>query len=76
MVQNNCTTFAVEALQSIGIDVPTTEHTQTLPDNIDEIAYGMPKWLLRKMGAYDLEGYSPGDAAMDIREYKENCETD
>lgn len=60
-------TFAVEALQSIGIDVPTTEHKWTLP---------IPKWLLRKMGADNLKGYSPADAAMDIREYKENCETD
>lgn len=75
MVNNNCTTFAVEALQSIGIDVPTTEHTWTLPDNIDEIA-GVPKFILYFLGAYNLKGYSPGDAAMDIREYKENCEAD
>lgn len=75
MVNNNCTTFAVEALQSIGIDVPTTEHTWTLPDNINKIAE-VPKWLLSLLGAYKLRGYSPADAAMDIREYKANCETD
>lgn len=75
MVNNNCTTFAVKALQSIGIDVPTTEHTWTLPDNINNIA-GVPKWVLSLLGAYNLKGYSPADAAMDIKEYKANCETD
>lgn len=75
MVENNCTTFAVEALQSIGINVPTTEHTWTLPDNIAEIT-GVSEKILGRMKVYELEGYSPADAAMDIREYKENCESD
>lgn len=37
---------------------------------------GLGHWGGKPSGAYNLEGYSPADAAMDIREYKENCETD
>ena len=70
MVNNNCTTFSVEALKSIGIDVPATEHTWTLPDNIDIIT-GYPKWLINLIGGYGIKGYSPADAAMDIKEFKE-----
>ena len=74
-MNNNCTTFSVEALTSIGIDVPTTEHTWTLPDNIDKIT-GYPKWLINLIGGYGIKGYSPADAAMDIKEFKEGCGLD
>ena len=75
MVNNNCTTFSVETLKSIGIDVPTTEHTWTLPDNIDKIT-GYPKWLINLIGGYGIKGYSPADVAMDIKEFKEGCGLD
>ena len=75
MVNNNCTTFSVETLKSIGIDVPTTEHTWTLPDNIDKIT-GYPKWLINLIGGYGIKGYSPADVAKDIKEFKEGCGLD
>lgn len=65
----------MEALESIGIDTPIKEHIWTLPDNIDEIT-GFSKEIIRLLGGYDLKGYSPGDAAVDIREFKEECELD
>ena len=66
VVTNNCTTFAVDALKSIGINVPTTEKTWTLPDNIE--------FIIRLLGGYDIQDYSPADAAADIAEYKANCD--
>ncbi|MEY8525267.1 RHS repeat-associated core domain-containing protein [Lachnospiraceae bacterium 38-10] len=75
MISNNCTTFAVKALESIGIDVPTTKHTWTLPNDIDEIV-GVEKWLIFLLGGYKIKGYSPGDAAMDIKEFKNKCGMD
>ena len=54
-------------LRSIGIDVPITEHRWTLPNDIDEIV-GYDKWVIRLLGGYKIKGYSPANAAMDIRE--------
>ncbi len=73
VVTNNCTTFAVDALKSIGINVPTTEKTWTLPDNIEEMI-GCNEFIIRLLGGYDIQGYSPADAAADIAEYKANCD--
>ena len=49
VVTNNCTTFAVDALKSIGINVPTTEKTWTLPDNIEEMI-GCNEFIIRLLG--------------------------
>ena len=73
VVTNNCTTFAVDALKSIGINVPTTEKTWTLPDNIEEMI-GCNEYIIRFLGGYDIQGYSPADAAADIAEYKADCD--
>ena len=73
VVTNNCTTFVVDALKSIGINVPTTEKTWTLPDNIEEMI-GCNEFIIRLLGGYDIQGYSPADAAADIAEYKANCD--
>ena len=73
VVTNNCTTFAVDALKSIGINVPTTEKTWTLPDNIEEMI-GCNEFIIRLLGGYDIQGYSPADAAADIAEYKADCD--
>ncbi len=73
VVTNNCTTFAVDALKSIGINVPITEKTWTLPDNIEEII-GFNEFIIRSLGGYDVQGYSPADAAADIAEYKADCD--
>ena len=73
VVTNNCTTFVVDALKSIGINVPTTEKTWTLPDNIEEMI-GCNEFIIRLLGGYDIQDYSPADAAADIAEYKANCD--
>jgi len=31
-------------------------------------------WSFRFFGGYELQGYSPADAAADVAEYKENCD--
>ncbi len=73
MVKNNCTTFAVEALESIGIEVPIDEYIWNLPDNIYEIT-GCYKWFIKACGGYKLKGYNPADAAVDIAEFNAECD--
>ncbi|MCX8129196.1 MAG: carboxypeptidase regulatory-like domain-containing protein [Clostridia bacterium] len=73
MVTNNCTTVAVQALQSIGIASPTSQHNWTLPPNTKSIVEnGLPKLVPGKgtIADYllkDLNGYTPADAGEDIR---------
>ena len=47
--------------------------TWTLPDNIEEMI-GCNEFIIRLLGGYDIQGYSPADAAADIAEYKANCD--
>lgn len=73
MVSNNCTTWAVDALAAGGITAPTSEHKWTLPDNakqtiVDNLPWAVPFKKSLAQGKIDsLYGYTPADAAQDIK---------
>ncbi len=73
MVDNNCTTFAVNALKSGGINSSTIEHKWILPDDTKDIVIGgLPKLIPFKDQIAEklingLYGYTPADAGEDIR---------
>jgi hypothetical protein len=74
MVNNNCTTFAVKALETGGIISPNTAHEWFLPEETKHIVKeNLPKLLPFKDKIADklmqgLSGYTPADAGEDIRE--------
>jgi hypothetical protein len=73
MVTNNCTTFAVRALQAGNISPPTTEHSWKLPPDAKEIVVeGLPaivpgKGIIADNILKDLRGYTPADTGEDIK---------
>lgn len=61
IVSNNCTTFAIEALHTGGVSVPTSKHHWRLYK-------GFLGFLFKSLtGLFGFYGYTPADAVEDIK---------